>query len=56
MLIVLVVKPRGKELVELVNFLVICLFFGLARKKNSVALSIAEVEYIATGSCCAQIL
>jgi hypothetical protein len=27
-----------------------------SKKQNSVALSTAEVEYIATGSCCAQIL
>jgi hypothetical protein len=27
-----------------------------SKKQNSVALSIAEAEYIATGSCCAQIL
>ena len=27
-----------------------------SKKQNSVALSIAEAEYIATGACCAQIL
>jgi hypothetical protein len=27
-----------------------------SKKQNSVALSTAEVEYIATGACCAQIL
>jgi hypothetical protein len=27
-----------------------------SKKQNSVALSTAEAEYIATGSCCAQIL
>ena len=39
-----------------------CQFFGYmlvfwsSKKKTSVALSTAEAEYIAAGSCCAQIL
>ena len=56
MLIMLVVKSIGKELVEHVNFLVIYLCFGLAKSKKFVAFSIAEAEYITAGSCCAQIL
>jgi len=28
----------------------------MSKKQNSVALSMAEVEYIAAGACCAQIL
>ncbi|PKA49942.1 hypothetical protein AXF42_Ash019258 [Apostasia shenzhenica] len=29
---------------------------GSSRKQNSIALSTIEAEYIATGSCCAQLL
>ena len=32
------------------------LCLGPPRKKNSVALSTAEAEYIVAGACCAQIL
>ena len=28
----------------------------MSKKQNSASLSIAEVEYIATGSCCTQLL
>ena len=51
-----VVEWIGRVLVEHVNFLVIVLFHGLLRKKNSVALSTAEAEYVAVGACCAQVL
>ena len=33
-----------------------CLVFWHSKKKNCVSLSTAEVEYIATGSCCTQLL
>ena len=41
---------------EFVNFLKIVLFHGLPRNKNSVAHSIAEAEYAATGAYCTQVL
>ena len=56
MQIMLIVKLIGKALVEHVNFLVICLCLGLAKSKILFALSTLEAEYIAAGSCCAQIL
>ena len=33
-----------------------CQFLGRSKRQNSVALSTAEVEYIAIGHCCAQLL
>jgi hypothetical protein len=39
-----------------VNSLDGSLSLGLQKKQNSVALSMAEAEYITAGSCCAQLL
>ena len=33
-----------------------CLVVWMSKKQNSISLSIAEAEYIATGSCCSQLL
>ena len=38
------------------HFLGSCLISWATRKQNSVALSIAESEYVAAASCCAQLL
>ena len=38
------------------HFLGPCLISWATRKQNSVALSTAEAEYVATTSCCAQLL
>ena len=38
------------------NFLGPCLVSWATRKQNSVALSIAEAEYVVAASCCAQLL
>ncbi|XP_075074546.1 secreted RxLR effector protein 161-like [Nicotiana tabacum] len=38
------------------HFLGSCLIYWWTRKQNSVALSTVEAEYVATASCCAQLL
>ncbi|XP_070035166.1 secreted RxLR effector protein 161-like [Nicotiana tomentosiformis] len=45
-----------KSTFGMVHFLDSCLILWGTRKQNSVALSTVEAEYIATASCCAQLL
>ncbi|XP_070003091.1 secreted RxLR effector protein 161-like [Nicotiana sylvestris] len=45
-----------KSTFGMAHFLGSCLISWGTRKQNSVALSIAEVEYVAAASCCAQLL
>ncbi|XP_075074443.1 secreted RxLR effector protein 161-like [Nicotiana tabacum] len=45
-----------KNTYGMAHFLGSCLISWVTRKQNSVALSIAEVEYVPAASCCAQLL
>jgi hypothetical protein len=56
MLIVLDAKWIGRVPLGHVNSLDGPLSLGLQRNKNSVVLSTAEADYVATDSCCAQLL
>jgi hypothetical protein len=56
MLILLGVKLIKKSTNETCHFLRSSLVYWVSKTQNSVAISIIKVEYIATGSCCAQIL
>ena len=49
-------KLTEKVQVVVVNFWVIDWSHGQARSKKSISTSTAKAEYIAAGSCCAQIL
>ena len=56
MLIMQDVEQTENAQQALVIFQEISWFLGSAKKQNSVSTSTAEAEYIAGGSCCAQIL
>ncbi|XP_047260453.1 secreted RxLR effector protein 161-like, partial [Capsicum annuum] len=45
-----------KSTIGMKHFLESCLITWSTKKQNSVALSTAEAEYVAVGSCCAQLL
>lgn len=45
-----------KSMSRMAHFLGLCLVSSRTKKKNSIALSTVEAEYVAVFSCCAQLL